>query len=185
MSSTGGGGVRQNVTGCVVGGTYQVSGWMRGNSALATCRVKVSPAASTNFNTAIDLNPPQFVSTNIWVPFSGTVVATSTNMTIWLDGTTGGTGQNKAECFDSVTVACLSAPAQPTAPYFQSVTWLAQKQARLVLSGSPGSSVTILRSSNLVNWVVLTNLTNPSGTLQYTDTTASSVLHRFYRATSP
>ena len=43
-SSTGGGGVRQDVTGCAIGATYQISGWMRGNSVLySTCTVKVSP----------------------------------------------------------------------------------------------------------------------------------------------
>jgi hypothetical protein len=181
-SATSGGGVRQNVTGCVIGATYQVSGWMRGNSGSATNRVKVSPSASTNWATAVDLNPPQTCNTNIWVAFSGTVVAAGTNMTVWLDGQTGGTGLNKAECFDSVAVLCLGAPV---APHFESVTWMPQSQPRLVLSGSAGSSITIQRSSNLVNWVVLTNLINPSGTLQYTDTTAAGVLQRFYRATSP
>jgi hypothetical protein len=48
-SSAGGGGGRQDVTGCVVGATYQISGWMRGNSTLATCTVKVSPTASTSW----------------------------------------------------------------------------------------------------------------------------------------
>ena len=28
-------------------------------------------------------------------------------MTLWLDGQTGGTGLDKAECFDSVTVTCV------------------------------------------------------------------------------
>ena len=32
-------------------------------------------------------------------------------MTLWLDGQTGGTGLNKAECFDAVTVTCLAAAA--------------------------------------------------------------------------
>ena len=103
-SSTGGGGVRQDVTGCTIGATYTVSGWMRGNSASAICTVKVSPTASTDWNTAIHLNPPQTNSGSTWVPFSGTVKATSTAMTLWLDGQTTGTGLNKAQCFDAVTV---------------------------------------------------------------------------------
>jgi hypothetical protein len=105
-SSTGGGGVRQNITGCVPGAKYRISGWMRGNSAYATCTVKVSPTASTSWSTAINLNPPQTYSGNTWTAFSGTVVATGTNMTLWLDGQTGGTGLNKAECFDAITVTC-------------------------------------------------------------------------------
>jgi hypothetical protein len=182
-SGAGGGGVRQDITGCVIGATYQISGWMRGNSiAYATCRVKVSPSASTDWNTAIDLNPPQTVTGDYWTNFSGTVVATGPSMTLWLDGQTGGTGQNKAECFDAVTVTCLAAPPPLR---FESAGLVAPNQLRLVLSGEPGGTVTVRRSSNLVNWVVLTNLVNTNGILQLTDPTAGAAVQRFYRATSP
>jgi hypothetical protein len=182
-SSTGGGGVRQNVSGCTIGGTYTVSGWMRGNSGLySTCTVKVSPTASTNWATALNLTPPQTYVGDSWVPFSGTVVATGPSMTIWLDGQTSGSAQNKAECFDSVTVTCLSAPSPL---YFQSAEVLPQQQVRLVLNGEPGGSVTIQRSSNLSNWVALTNLINTNGILEFTDGSATNTPQRFYRATSP
>ena len=49
--------MRQDVTGCVIGATYQISGWMRGNSTFASCTVKVSPTASTSWATAINLSP--------------------------------------------------------------------------------------------------------------------------------
>ena len=105
-ASGGGGGVRQDITGCTVGATYTISGWVRGNSVLySTCTVKVSPTASTSWATAINLNPPQTYTGNTWTPFSGTVVATGTSMTLWLDGQSSGTG-NKAECFDAITVTC-------------------------------------------------------------------------------
>ncbi|MBI4578947.1 MAG: immunoglobulin domain-containing protein [Planctomycetes bacterium] len=113
-SSTGGGGVRQDVTGCGVGATYTIAGWMRTNSASATCTVKCSPSASTNWATAVDLSPPQTTTSNAWVPFSGTVTAAGTSMTIWLDGQTGGTGLNKASCFDSITVTGCTPVAAPT-----------------------------------------------------------------------
>jgi autotransporter-associated beta strand protein len=182
-SSTGGGGVRQDVTGCTVGATYQISGWMRGNSELnSTCTVKCSPTASSDWSTANDLTPPQTYTGSVWQPFSGTVVATGTSMTLWLDGQTGSTGLNKAECFDSVTVTCLGAPL----PFrFDSVNWQSPNQVQLSLTGIPGSSVTIQSSSNLVNWVTLTNLTNVSGTFEFTDTPPPGVPQRFYRATSP
>jgi subtilisin-like proprotein convertase family protein len=106
-SSTGGGGVRQDISGCAVGATYSIGGWMRGNSASATCTVKVSPTASTDWSTAVDLDPPQIYTGSTWTPFSGTVVATGPSMTLWLDGQTGGIGLDKAECFDSVTVVCV------------------------------------------------------------------------------
>ena len=182
-SAGGGAGVRQDVTGCVIGATYTVSGWMRGNStANATCTVKVSPAASTNWATAIHLTPPQTYTGGSWVPFSGTVKATGTSMTIWLDGQTGGTGQFKAECFDSVTVTCTTLPAPLR---FESVTCLPENQVRLVVSGEPGSSVTILQSSDLLSWLPLTNLVNTTGTLEFTAAPVTTAPHRFYRATQP
>jgi hypothetical protein len=176
-------GVRQNITGCVVGATYQIAGWFRSNSNNGRARVRVSPTASTDWITAIDLNPVADYGVGVtWATFSGTVVATGTNMMLWLDGRTIASTSGNVGCFDGVTVACLG----PTAPLrFDSVTFPTPNQVGLVLSGPPGGSVTILRSSNLVNWVTLTNLTNPSGTLQFTDTTTPNVPHQFYRATSP
>ncbi len=113
-SSTGGAGVRQDVAGCTIGAVYQVAGWMRGTSgAYATCTVKVSPTASTDWSTAIDLDPPQTFTGNYWTNFSGTVVATGTSLTIWLDGQTTGTGQTKAELFDGVTVTCVGRMVPP------------------------------------------------------------------------
>lgn len=182
-SGTGGGGVRQDITGCTIGATYQVSGWMRGNSAsYATCAVKVSPSASTNWATAIDLNPPQSCTGSVWTNFSGTVVAAGTSMTLWLDGQTGGSGQNKAECFDGVTLTCLAAPPPLR---FESAGMLSRNQVRLMLSGEPGKSVTLRQSSNAVDWVVLTNVVNTNGILQFTDAPASNAAQRFYRATMP
>jgi hypothetical protein len=130
----------------------------------------------------VDLNPPQTVTGNYWTNFSGTVVATGTNITIWLDGQTTGTGQNKAECFDSVTVTCLG--AQPPLR-FATIHLSTPSQVTMVLSGPAGVSVTIQSSSNLLNWSTLTNLANPSGSVQFTDTSASNIPRRFYRATSP
>jgi acetyl esterase/lipase len=182
-SSTGGGGVRQDISGCVVGATYAISGWMRGNSQLySTCTVKVSPSASTSWPTAIDLNPSQSVTGSTWVPFSGNVVATGTNMTLWLDGQTGSTGLNKAECFDSVTVTCAGLPVPLR---FESVSLPVQNQVAFVLSGPPGGTVTILCSSNLVNWTTLTNLVNTTGTLQFTAEITNASSQQFYRAISP
>jgi hypothetical protein len=181
---TGGAGVRQDITGCTIGATYQIAGWMRGNSvAYSTCTVKVSPSASTNWSTAVDLNPPQSVTGSSWTNFSGTAVATNTSMTLWLDGQTlTGATANKAACFDAVTVTCLGAPPPLR---FDPAGLLSQNPVRLALSGEPGKNVTVRRSSNLVNWVVLTNLVNSNGIVEFTDPSASTAAQRFYRATSP
>ncbi len=111
-------GVRQTVTGCVPGATYQIAGWYRSNSDNGRARVRVSPTASANWNTAVDLNPvaDYGVSTN-WATFSGTVVATGTNMTLWLDGRTIAGPSAKVGCFDAVTVTCLGPMAPPLLEY--------------------------------------------------------------------
>ncbi len=178
----GGAGVRQDITGCTPGATYIVSGWLRGNSGTRlTCRVRVSPTASTNWSTAMDLNPPQTYVTATWTNFSGTVVAASTNMTLWLDGETTAAAQYKAACFDVVTVSCPYVP-----PFqFESVAAQPPNQLSLVLSNAPYASVTIQQSSDLVNWGVLTNLAATNGTVRFTDTSASNAVRRFYNATSP
>jgi len=177
------GGVRQDITGCVVGATYQISGWMRGNSGLySTCTVKVSPTASTSWSTAIDLSPPQTFTGNYWTNFSGTVVATGPSITLWLDGQTTGTAQFKAECFDAVAVTCLGAPPPLR---LESVGSQAPGQVRLVLSGEPGKTVTLWRSSDLVHWEVLTNLWNTNGLVQFSEPMAGNGPQHFYRATIP
>jgi hypothetical protein len=180
---TGGGGVRQDIAGCTIGATYLISGWMRGNSgAYSTCSVKVSSSASTNWATAMDLNPPQTFTGNYWTNFSGTVVATGPNMTLWLDGNTPGGTSAKAECFDAVQVVCV-APAAPLR--FDSATVVSSNQVRLVVSGPPGVNVTIRRSTDFVSWQVATSLPNTNGTIQFLDSSISNAAQRFYRATLP
>jgi hypothetical protein len=75
--------------------------------------------------------------------------------------------------------------ASPAVPLrFQSVTCATQNQARLVVTGRTNSSVTLLRSSNLLNWAIWTNLVNTNGTLQVTDTSATNA-RTFCRASQP
>jgi hypothetical protein len=178
-SSTGGAGMRQDITGCTVGATYTISGWMRGNSLFATCTVKVSPSASTSYGTAIHLNPQATYSGPTWTHFSGTVVAAGTTMTLWLDGQTTGSGNFNAECFDALTINC------PPAFKFESFTQFPPGQYSMVLSNAPYPNITISHSGDMVNWSVLTNLVPANGTVRFTDTTASNAVHRFYKATSP
>lgn len=181
-NAVGGAGVRQLVTGCTPGATYRVAGYMRGNSASATTRVKCSPNGSTDWATAVDLDPPQFASTNNWVAFSGTVVAQNTNMTLWLDGTVGGSGNFKAACFDAITVSCTitSVPLR-----IVSFAIPGQQSAQMQVAGTVGNSVTIQHSSNLVDWVSFGSLLNTNGTVQFTDPFSTNAGLRFYRAKTP
>ncbi len=107
-------GVRQNITGCIVGATYQIAGWYRSNSDFGRARVRVSPTASTDWNTAVDLNPvADYGSSSSWTTFAGTVVATGTNMTLWLDGRTINGTSGKVGCFDFITIGCTLTAVPP------------------------------------------------------------------------
>ncbi|MDW8310833.1 MAG: hypothetical protein RMK20_15790, partial [Verrucomicrobiales bacterium] len=77
---------------------------------------------------------------------------------------------------------CTSAPVPLR---FEWVQQPAPEQVELTLTGTPGSLVTILRSEDLTNWVALGTVTNLTGTVQFTDTSAGAAPQRFYRATSP
>ena len=83
--------------------------------------------------------------------------------------------------FEAVTVNCVGAGA----PRFNSVVLLPQRQVSLQVSAPPGGSVTIQQSGDLVNWLPLTNLINANGTVEFTDTPATDVPQRFYRARTP
>ncbi|NOS69361.1 MAG: hypothetical protein HOP33_05450 [Verrucomicrobia bacterium] len=67
---------------------------------------------------------------------------------------------------------------------FTLISRLADGGIRLGVSGEPGFTFQIATSTNLINWNVLTNLPNPSGSLQFTDAPASGV-NLFYRAQYP
>jgi hypothetical protein len=55
--------------------------------------------------------------------------------------------------------------------------------AKLTMPGVPGQSYQIQASSNLTEWVAVTNVTaDSSGTIQITDSAAATMPQRFYRA---
>lgn len=92
---------------------------------------------------------------------------------------TGGCGSATSS---NATVTC--AATAPTLS-FASVEMLPENRVRLVVTGTPGDSVTIYQSTDLVNWLPLTNLVNTTGTLQVTDPSAGTAAQRFCRATTP
>ncbi len=113
--ASGGAGVYQVVTGCVSGATYTVSGRMRTNSANGRATVRCAPNGSTSYGSAIDLTPAATTTSSTWVAFSGTVTATASSMTIFLDGQTHVSGSTaKAAAFDGLTLTGCATPAAPT-----------------------------------------------------------------------
>ena len=80
------------------------------------------------------------------------------------------------------SLAALLTVSEPVPFRFVSATLLGGNQLKLVLTGEPGSSVTIWRSDDLTNWTVLTNLPNPGGAMEFIDPVSFSTAQRFYRA---
>ncbi len=68
-----------------------------------------------------------------------------------------------------------------TQPRFVSIA-RAPGGALLTLTGAAGDRYEIQTSSDLANWAPLFNLTNATGTVQFTDPSANNLSHRFYRA---
>ncbi len=110
--ASGGAGVYQVVTGCTNGATYRIQGSFRTNSASGRATVKCAPNGSTSYSNAIDLTPAASTTSSTWATFDGTVTATASSITIFLDCQThvAVTGDGKAAAFDNLRVTCVTAP---------------------------------------------------------------------------
>jgi hypothetical protein len=61
-------------------------------------------------------------------------------------------------------------------------TLLPDGSVRFSLSATPDLTYRLDASTNLADWVALTNIANPSGTIQFIDLEATNFSQRFYRA---
>ncbi|MEO5803498.1 MAG: immunoglobulin domain-containing protein [Verrucomicrobiota bacterium] len=66
--------------------------------------------------------------------------------------------------------------------HFDSAQVLPDGRFQLVASGGTNFAYTIEASTNLVNWLPLTNIFNQTGTFEFTDDAATNHPYRFYRA---
>ncbi len=65
---------------------------------------------------------------------------------------------------------------------FGGIQYLPGAGMTLHLSGDPNHAIELYTSSNLINWSLLATLTNPTGTVLYTDTESTNLPRRFYKA---
>jgi hypothetical protein len=96
------------------------------------------------------------------------VAQAATNVVLKADDGAGHTASSTP--FNIITPLRLSSPQYPPVGHFQ-----------CTVSGPQGQTVEILASSNLATWTSLTNLTNTTGTILFSDP-ATNFVHRFYRA---
>jgi hypothetical protein len=153
--ATGGAGVYQVVSGCTSGATYRIQGSFRTNSASGRATVKVAPNGSTSYSSAIDLTPAASTTSSTWSTFDGTVTATASSITLFLDGQTHVTvtGDGKAVAFDNITVTCVSggssAPTITQHPSIQSIC--ANGTATFTVAATGSGTLTYQWQKNSVN----------------------------------
>jgi hypothetical protein len=66
-------------------------------------------------------------------------------------------------------------------PEFLTIERLLDGRVRLIITGTPGTSLWLDRASNLADWEAVTNLFNPAGTLEFMDSSDNHPDGRFYR----
>jgi hypothetical protein len=79
----------------------------------------------------------------------------------------------------------LSQVQSPVAPQFGAVRVVSGGGVQATLMGGVGQTYTVQASTNLVNWVAVTNLVLSTGTGQFTDYSVTNGAQRFYRAVVP
>jgi hypothetical protein len=73
----------------------------------------------------------------------------------------------------------------PVVPQFGAVRLVSGGGVQLTLTGGVGQTYTVQASTNLVNWVAITNLVLATGSGQFTDYSVTNSPQRFYRAVVP
>jgi sugar lactone lactonase YvrE len=68
---------------------------------------------------------------------------------------------------------------------FQSLVILPDGTVQLNITGTAGTGYNVQASTDLINWLTLSNITSTNTTLEYTDISATNYPARFYRLISP
>lgn len=83
----------------------------------------------------------------------------------------------------SVTSAsALLTVTDPVPPRFDGTFAQNGNELKFTLTGEPGLGITILKSADLINWQVVTNLANPTGTAEFATPISPEEPQQFYRA---
>ena len=85
-------------------------------------------------------------------------------------------------CHRGPSANALLTVTLPVPLKFAGALLLPDNQIKLTLTADPGTSITILRSDDLVNWQPLTNISSSSGMIEFVDAIAAAPAQRFYRA---
>lgn len=135
-------------------------------------------------------NNGTFTRTALRYPKAGLIqAADGTLLGVATDGgSTGRSGFSGRGAVFRLSLGISVSPSQPASPKFVSYGFNGSRQFVLNLSSATSSNynVSVLRSTNLVNWdLVATNVPASNGIYQVIDAQATNAPYRFYRATSP
>lgn len=90
---------------------------------------------------------------------------------------------NSSGSVTSAVATLTLAPSQPVE--FGATEMIAGEALRISIVAEPGFDVQIQTTTNLVDWSVLTNMPNPTGTVLFTNLISPDVPQQFFRALYP
>jgi len=163
-------------------------------SLLASLTVNLPPTISAQ---AVDLTVPQGSNAMFGVTASGTEplsyqwifkgddIAGATSSSYVRTNAQPADSGNYAVRISNVVTSVLSSNAllSVTVPATFTSASVTSNQIQLVLSGQPGSTVSIQASSNLVEWVEISSAVLTNGTYEFIEALTNA--QRFYRAVQP
>ena len=118
----------------------------------------------------------------------GNAIATDTAVSVYVTGLTSSTNfpntnTKTGKLRTSYTTKIFVLAPTPVAPakLIQSYGFTPQKEFALQIAGERGRSYRLEFSTDLINWVLLSELDNPSGKFQFSDNRAALFPRGFYR----
>ncbi len=141
----------------------------------------VLPGTTVLFTVSATGIPPL---TYQWL-FNGAPISGATNTSLSLTNvqtTNSGTYHVVVTSPAGSVPSAVATLAVGTHPLLLNARTVPQGVFAFTLSGTPGAVYLIEGSTNLLNWTPLTRVTNIAGTVDFTDTPASGLFGRFYRA---
>lgn len=143
----------------------------------------VKVGSNVVFSVTASGNPPpnyQWRFNGNPIPGATAATYTRTNAQIAHSGDYSVVASNVVTALVSSNAALTVLPLAPL--WLQSITALADGRLTLVVTGEPGYSFALERSTNFSAWLEITNVANPTGTSVVTDHSATNSDRGFYRA---
>jgi hypothetical protein len=146
------------------------------------------PGATATFTTIAGGTPPltyQWLRNNLALTNGGNISGASSSALICSNIAQADAGSYSVAVSNSIgSVSSAGVPLTVVIPpQVNSISLLADRNISMTFSGSSNITYQIDASTNLVQWMDLTNLSSPNGIMQFIDMDATNFARRFYRPT--